>query len=33
MIRRSKPSLLIPALALALLTTGLAGCKKIDESA
>lgn len=33
MIRRSKPSLLLPALALALLTTGLAGCKKIDESA
>jgi peptidyl-prolyl cis-trans isomerase C len=33
MIRRSKPSLLVPALALALLTTGLAGCKKIDESA
>lgn len=32
MIRRSK-SLLPPALALALLTTGLAGCKKIDESA
>jgi peptidyl-prolyl cis-trans isomerase C len=33
MIRRSKPSLLLPALALALLTSGLAGCKKIDESA
>ncbi|HJX27645.1 MAG TPA: peptidylprolyl isomerase [Thermoanaerobaculia bacterium] len=33
MIRRSKPSLLLPALALAVLTTGLAGCKKIDESA
>lgn len=32
-IRRSKPSLLLPALALALLTTGLAGCKKIDEPA
>lgn len=30
MTRRSRPSLLLPVLALALLT-GLAGCKKIDE--
>ena len=33
MIRRSKPSFLLPALAVALLATGLAGCNRDEQSA
>jgi len=33
MIRRSKPSLLLPALAVALLATGLAGCNRDEQAA